>query len=94
MARDTHKAVMEKMQPGSLDYRAAVKKMARLEGKEQEADLVLRKSCKELAERIGKQALKVEVTKVLGREKAGDVMKRCGLEKAVKYQNEDMDYSR
>jgi hypothetical protein len=93
-ARDAHKAAMEKMQPGSLDYRAAVKKLARLEGKEQEADLALRKSCKEFAETLGKQTVKAEVVKVLGLKNAGIVMQRCGLEKAVKHQIKGVGYSR
>ena len=92
--RDKHKTAMEQMQPGSLDYRAAVKKLARLEAKEQGADLVLRKSCKELAEELGKQGVKAEVAKVFGLEKAGVVMQRCGLEKAIKHQIKGMDFSR
>jgi len=93
-ARDKHKAAMEKMQPGSLDYRAAVKKLTRLERKEQEADLILTKSCKELAETLGRQVLKVEIAKVLGLENAGVVMKRCGLEKAAKHKIRSLGYSR
>ncbi|KHK00268.1 putative conjugative transfer protein TraA [Desulfovibrio sp. TomC] len=93
-ARDKHKAAMVKMRPESLDYRAAVKKLVRLEGKEQEADLVLRKSCKELAGTLGKQAVKAEIAKVFGLEKAGVFMQQCGLEKAVKHQIKGMDYSR
>ena len=93
-ARDKHKVAMEKMPPGSLDYRAAVKKLARLEAKEQEADLALGKSCKELAGTLGKQAMKAGVAKVLGLEKAGVVMQRCGLEKAGKHHVRGMDFSR
>lgn len=93
-ARDAHKAAMEKMSPGSLDYRTAVKKLARLEGKEQDADLALRKSCKELAETLGKQVVKAEVAKVLGFEKAGVVMQQFGLEKTLKHQIKGMDFSR
>ena len=93
-ARDKHKAAMEKMQPGSLDYRAAVKKLARLEGKEQETDMALRKSCKELAETLDQHVLRAEITKVLGREKAGVVMQQCGLEKAGKHQIKGMEFSR
>ena len=85
---------MEKMQPGSLDHRAAVKKLARLEGKEQEADLVLRKACKELAETLGKQVVKAEAAKVLGRKKSDVVMQQCGLEKASMHQIKGMDFSR
>ena len=93
-AKDKHKTTMEKMQPGSLDYRAAVKKLARLEGKEQEADMVLRKSCKELAGTFGKQTVKAELAKILGPQNASVVMQRCGLEKAVKHQIKGMDFSR
>jgi len=85
---------MDRMEPGSLDYRAAVKKLARLEEKEQEADLVLRTSCKELAGALGKQVVKAEVAMVLGLEKAGRVMQRCNLEKAVKHHIKDMDFRR
>lgn len=94
MARDKHKVAMEKMRPGSLDYRAAVKKLARLEGKEQEADMALRTSCKELAGTLGKQTVREEVAKVFGFEKVGSVMQRCGLEKAEKYRIKGMDFSR
>lgn len=93
-AKNVHKAAMEKMQPGSLDSRAAVKKLARLEAKEQEADLVLRESCRALAGTLGKQGVKAEVAKVIGFESAGVVMKQCGLEKAVKHQIKGIDYSR
>ncbi|MEA5089607.1 AAA family ATPase [Solidesulfovibrio sp.] len=93
-ARDKHKVAMEKMQPGSLDYRAAVKKLARVKGKVQEAGLALGKSCKELAETLGRETIKAEVAKVLGLEKAGVVMQRCGLEKAVKNQIKGMGYDR
>ena len=93
-ARDKHKAAMEKMRPGSLDYRAAVKKLTRLEGKGEEADLVLRKSCKELAETLGKQVVKAEVAKVLGLGKAGVVMQRSGLEKTAKHRIKGMDFGR
>jgi Ti-type conjugative transfer relaxase TraA len=93
-ARNNHKAAMEKMPPGSLDHRAAVKKLVRLAGKVQEADLALGNSCKELAGTLGKQTLKAEVAKVLGLENAGVVMKRCGLEKVVKHQIKGMGYSR
>lgn len=85
---------MEKMRPGSLDHRAAVKKLARLDGKEQEADLALMKACKELVATLGKQGVKAEVAKVFGFEKAGSVMQRCGLEKAEKYRIKGMDFSR
>jgi len=54
----------------------------------------LRKSCKELAEELGKQGVKAEVAKVFGLEKAGVVMQRCGLEKAIKHQIKGMDFSR
>lgn len=85
-AMDKHKAAMEKMSPGSLDHRAAVKKLARLDGKEQEADPALGKSCKELVI-LGKQVVKAEVARVLGLEETNVVMQRCGLEKAVKHRS-------
>ena len=93
-ARDKHKAAMVKMRPESLDYRAAVKKLVRLEGKEQEADLALMKACKELVATLGKQLVKAEIARVFGFEKAGNVMQRCGLEKAEKYRIKGMDFSR
>ena len=56
--------------------------------------MALRKSCKELAETLGKQVVKAEVAKVIGLENAGVVMQRCGLEKISKHQIKGMDYSR
>ena len=85
---------MDKMRPGRLDYRAAVKKLTKLEGKGQEAESTLKESCRELAGTLGKQGVKGEVVKVIGLEKASVVMQRCGLEKAVKHLIKDMDFSR
>ncbi len=77
---------------GYLDARQAnqVKERAR----EQEADLVLRKSCKELSRMLDKHVLRVEVAKVHSREKADVVMPRFGLENVFKRQFKGMDYGR
>jgi hypothetical protein len=76
---------MDRVHPGSLDHRTALKKLTRLEGKEQEAGMVLRKSCKKLTRALGKLAVKAEVDKVLGFQKADVVMQSCDIEKAINH---------
>ncbi len=57
-------------------------------------DLALMKACKERVATLGKQVVKAEVVKVLGHEKAGVVMQRCGVKELIIHQVKGIDYSR
>lgn len=80
--RDQFKNTMEKMQPGTLDYRMAEKKLDRLQNSLQTSALSLSAACKELGPILGAAGIRAEVAKGIGNEKATQIMQHSGLEKA------------